>query len=346
MTPKRSSTGPVRRVVGVLGAAAVVVVLLLVPFMVPSSMMFRIGAAVTAALLALSFNLLFGTTGLISFAHAAFFALGGYGIGIALDAGLSWPVALLLAAGFGAVVGGLFSGVALRASGIYFSILTLGLGEIIHIILLQWTEVTGGDNGYSGISAGVFLGLNLDEPVYYYWVLVVTATVAAVALRLITFSRFGRTLNAIREDDVRAAYLAIPVRRYRAASFTISAAFASLAGALFAPLVGLMVPGNAGWAKSAEPILATLLGGVNSFFGPLIGAGVFAALDYGARDLASWRVVLTGALLLVVVLVAPGGITGTLKGWFTRGRRGDARPGAPVGHDDERSDDKVQEGVS
>ena len=325
---------------GGLVAITVVALLLLVPFMVTSSLMFRIGAAVTAGLLALSFNLLFGTTGLISFAHAAFFALGGYGIGIALDAGLSWPVALLAAALLGAFVGSVFSGVALRVSGIYFSILTLGLGEIIHIILLQWTSVTGGENGYSGIQAGTFLGLDLDEPVYYYWVLVATAALAVLALRLITFSRFGRTLNAIREDDVRAAYLGIPVRRYRAASFTISAGFASLAGALFAPLVGLMVPANAGWAKSAEPILATLLGGVNTFLGPIIGAGVFAGLDYGARDLASWRVVLTGALLLVVLLIAPGGITGTMRNWLGRGwaiRRTRA---------EDRADDKVQGGVS
>lgn len=303
------------------GILAVTVVLLLVPFVVTSSVMFRVGTAVTAALLALSFNLLFGTTGLISFAHAAFFALGGYGIGIALQAGLSWPVALLLACLTGPVIGGLFSTVALRASGIYFSILTLGLGEIIHITVLQWTEVTGGDNGLSGISAGSWLGLDLTEPVVYYWVVVVVAAVAAVALRMITFSRFGRTLTAIREDDVRAAYLGIPVKRYRAASFTISAGFASLAGALFAPLVGLMVPANAGWARSAEPILATLLGGVNSFFGPVLGSALFSALDFLARDLESWRIVFTGALLLLVILIAPGGITGTVRSWLSDRRR-------------------------
>lgn len=344
MARRSSSTGAARRALGTLVALAVVVVLLLVPFMVTSSLMFRVGAAVTAGLLALSFNLLFGTTGLISFAHAAFFALGGYGIGIALEAGLSWPVALATAAVLGAVVGAVFSGVALRVSGIYFSILTLGLGEIIHIVLLQWTSVTGGDNGFSGIKAGVFWGLDLDEPVYYYWTLVIVAALAAFALRLITMSRFGRTLTAIREDDVRAAYLGVPVRRYRAASFTISAGFASLAGALFAPLVGLMVPGNAGWAKSAEPILATLLGGVNVFFGPLIGAGVFAGLDYFARDLASWRVVLTGALLLVVLLIAPGGIAGTVKRWLGRGRA--ARRDVAEGHQVSQADDKVKGGVA
>jgi branched-chain amino acid transport system permease protein len=184
------------------------------------------------ALLALSFNLLFGYTGLISFAHAAFFAIGGYSIGLALEGGLSWPLALLLASASGAVVGLLFSGFALRASGIYFAVLTLGLGEIIHIIALQWTPVTGGENGFAGISAGTWLGLNLDDPVVYYWVLVVVAVLAAAALRLVTFSRFGRTLTAIREDEVRAAYLGVPVRRYQAASFTTSAGFASLAGAL------------------------------------------------------------------------------------------------------------------
>ncbi|TQN42806.1 amino acid/amide ABC transporter membrane protein 2 (HAAT family) [Blastococcus colisei] len=315
-----------------VAALVLVVALLLVPFMVTSSIMFRVGAAVTAALLALSLNLLFGTTGLISFGHAAFFALGGYAIGLALDAGLSWPLALLLACLTGPVVGGLFSTVALRASGIFFAILTLGLGEIIRIILLQWTEVTGGDNGLSGISAGTWLGLDLTDPVVYYWVLVVVASLGAAALRMITYSRFGRTLNAIREDDVRAAYLGVPVKRYRAASFTISAGFASLAGALFAPLVGLMVPANAGWARSAEPILATLLGGVNSFFGPVLGSGLFATLDYLARDLESWRIVFTGALLLLVILVAPGGVMGAVRSLLDRRRKPatESDPGAAV----------------
>lgn len=328
-----------RRTLAGVAALAVVVVLLMVPFLVATSQMFRIGAAVTAGLLALSFNLLFGTTGLISFAHAAFFTLGGYGIGIALDAGFSWPVALLIGTGIGGLVGAAFSGLALRVSGIYFSILTLGLGEIIHIVILQWTSVTGGDNGYSGIRAGVFLGVDLDDAVFYYWVLVVTAALGALALWRITFSRFGRTLTAIREDEVRAAFLGIPVRRYRAASFTISATFAALAGALFAPLVGLMVPANAGWAQSAEPILATLLGGVNVFFGPLLGAGVFAGIDYAARDFASWRIVLTGALLLAVLLIAPGGIAGTVKSWLQRRRAARAAG-------DENVDNNVRGGVA
>lgn len=303
-----------------VAALVILVILLLVPFMASSSMMFRIGTAVTAGLLALSFNLLFGTTGLISFAHAAFFALGGYGIGIALKAGINWPTALLLAALLGGVVGAIFSGIAIRTSGIYFAILTLALGEIIHVVLLQWTTVTGGDNGLAGIKAGVFLGLDLDTPVYYYWLVVIMTAIGVYALRRITFSRFGRTLTAIREDPLRAEFLGIPVKRYRSASFTISALFASLAGALFAPLVGLMVPANAGWAQSAEPILATLLGGVNVFIGPLLGAGVFEGIDYVTRDLASWRMVITGSLLLVVLLAAPGGIAGTLREKFKRRR--------------------------
>lgn len=303
-----------------LASLAILIVLLLVPFMASSSVMFRIGTAVTAGLLALSFNLLFGTTGLISFAHAAFFALGGYGIGIALNAGLNWPIALLLAALIGGVVGAVFSGIAMRTSGIYFAILTLALGEIIHIVLLQWTPVTGGDNGLAGIRAGDFLGLDLNDPVYYYWIVVIVTALGVYALRKITFSRFGRTLTAIREDPVRAEFLGIPVKRYRAASFTVSALFASLAGALFAPLVGLMVPDNAGWAQSAEPILSTLLGGVNVFIGPLLGAGVFEGIDYVTRDLASWRMVITGLLLLVVLLLAPGGIAGTIRAQFERRR--------------------------
>jgi branched-chain amino acid transport system permease protein len=324
-------------------STAIVLVLLLIPFFVSSSMMFRVGAAVTAGLLALSFNLMFGSAGLISFGHAAFFAAGGYGIGIALKHGMSWPTALLLATLTGALIGGVFSGVALRVSGVFFSILTLGLGEIVHIVLLQWTDLTGGDNGLSGISAGTWLGIDLDDPVNYYWVVVVVAVLAALVLKLVTDSRFGRTLRAIREDEVRAAYLGIPVRRYRAIAFTVSAAVASLAGALFAPLVGLMVPSNAGWGRSADPILATLLGGAVTFFGPLLGAAIFATLDFFARDLASLRVVLTGVLLLIVILVAPGGITGTAKAWLDRRRK--ATAAATTATDEEQSQPEVEGAV-
>ena len=318
MTSSTSSRVAMRFPVTVQAAIGAVVFLALMamPFMVSSSIMFRIGGFICAALLALSFNLLFGATGLISFAHGALFALGGYAIGIGLRNGLDWPVALAVAVLAGAAVGFVFSFLALRVSGVYFSIITLALGEIIHIVLLQWSEVTGGDNGLSGIAPGEWMGINLNDQVFYFWAVVVLATVGAVLLKVLTDSRFGRTLTAIREDPVRASYLGVPVRRYRAMAFTYSATFAVFAGALFGPLVGLMVPSDAGLLASSEPILATLLGGINNFLGPVVGAGVFALVEYFARDLASLRLIITGVLLLVVILIAPGGITGTFGTWL------------------------------
>lgn len=321
-------------------AAVLFAGLMAVPYMVSSSVMFRVGGFVCAALLALSFNLLLGTTGLLSFAHGALFALGGYAVGIGLRSGLDWPVALVVAVLFGAAVGLVFSLLALRVSGVYFTIITLAVGEIIHRTLLQWSEVTGGDNGLSGIRPGEVFGFNLNDQVTYYWVTVVLAFIAAIFLKVVTGSRFGRTLTAIREDNVRASYLGIPVRGYRALAFTISATVAVFAGALFAPLVGLMVPQDADLLSSSEPVLSSLLGGINNFLGPVVGAAVFALLEYFARDLASLRLVLTGALLLVVILVAPGGITGTLTTWWRklRGTGESVGEGASVEQQPERSE--------
>lgn len=316
---------------------AIFLILMAVPYMLSSSLMFRIGAAVCAALLALSFNLLLGATGLISFAHGALFALGGYAVGIAMREGHAWPLALLAAVALGVVVGAVFSVLALRVSGVYFSIITLATGQIIYIVLLQWSEVTGGDNGLSGIAPGQVLGINLNSQVTYYWVVVVLAAVAAVALKVIRDSRFGRTLTAIREDGVRAAYLGIPVGRYRAIAFTISATFAVFAGALFGPFVGLMVPEDASLMSSSEPILATLLGGIGNFAGPIVGAGILALLEYFTRDLASLRLIIAGGLLLLVILVTPGGVTGTAANLARklRERDGDSSPVPP--EDSERS---------
>lgn len=301
--------------------------LMVMPFIVSSSLMFRIGSFVCAALLALSFNLLFGATGLISFAHGALFALGGYAIGIGLRAGLTWPIALLVAVLFGALVGTAFSLLALRVSGVFFAIITLAVGEMIHRILLQWSAVTGGDNGLSGIRPGEFLGLNLNNQVTYYWVVVVLATMMAIILKVIIDSRFGRTLTAVREDTVRASFLGIPVRGYRAIAFTTSATVAVFAGALYGPMIGLMVPQDAALLASSEPVLATLLGGINNFLGPVVGAAFFAVLEYFTRGLSSLRYMVTGVLLLIIILAAPGGITGTISTWWRRWRAARANGG-------------------
>lgn len=302
-----------RTLAGWMGSGAIVVLLMAAPFFLSSSMVFRLGAAATAALLALSFNLLFHSLGLVSFGHAGFFAIGGYGIGILMQRGLSWPVALLAAVVLGGVVGVLFGSFALRISGIFFSILTLAATEIVHIVAMQWTSVTGGENGLYGVAAGTVLGLDLDNSITYYWVLIVLVALGALALKLVRYSRMGRTFRAIREDATRAEYLGVPVHRYRVTAFTISASAATFAGALYAPLIGLMAPADAGWQRSAEPLLSTLIGGSAAFLGPALGAALFALIEFALADLSSVRSILTGLILLAVIFVAPGGITGSLR---------------------------------
>jgi branched-chain amino acid transport system permease protein len=303
----------------------VLVVLLLasVPWWVSSSILFRVGAGLTAGLLALSLNLVFGYTGMISFGHAALFALGGYSAGIALRAGHPWLLALLIGLAVGVLAGFVFGSIALRASGIYFDVLTLAMGEIVYRVLLQWTDVTGGENGLPGIRAGSLLGLDLNRATTYYYFLLTMFIAAVLLMRVLTLSRFGRTLRAIRSNPERARYLGVPVRRHQLASFCISAAFAAFAGVLYGPWSGLLTPALARWDHSAQPILATLLGGSANFLGPLIGAGVFEVLSYATRGLRSLRIVATGVILLVVILLVPGGLTNLFE--RLRRRKTDAR---------------------
>jgi branched-chain amino acid transport system permease protein len=316
-----------RRVLGTGLSAAVLVVLLLLPALTGQDVVFTVGSALCSVVLALSFNIIFGYGGVVSFGHASLFATGGYVAGLVLEDGHSFWTALLAAAAAGVVTGLVFSIVALRASGIYFAIITLAMGQIIFIVAQQWTEVTGGISGLSGITVDEldlgFTALRLPTPDDYYRVVVVLAAVFLGCMWLLSRTRFTRLLRATRDDDVRAAALGINVYRSRLVAFTWSALFAALAGALYAPLGGLVYPELARWDASAEPILATLLGGSGSFWGPVIGAVVFAVLDYFTRDLNSLRIIMTGAVLLAVLLVAPGGLVGL------RDRLRARRPHAP-----------------
>jgi len=320
----------VQRVIGVAGALAVIVLLLLVPSFTSQYIVFNVGSAVCSVVLALSFNIIFGYGGVVSFGHASLFAVGGYVAGISLNNGHGFWFAMIAAGIAGVVVGAGFALVALRASGIYFAIITLAMGQIVFIVAQQWNEVTGGISGLSGIDVtSINLGvttLELPNADAYYRVVVVVGALFLGAMWLLSRTRFTRLLRATRDDDVRVAALGLNVYRWRFVAFVWSALFAALAGGLYAPLGGLVYPELGRWDASAEPILATLLGGSGSFWGPVVGAVMFALIDFFTRDLNSLRVIITGVILLLVLLVAPGGLTG-LRDRFRRSSRAAGVPG-------------------
>ncbi len=229
------------------------------------------------ALFAMGFNLLFGYTGLLSFGHAGFYAVGAY-VCAKILVSMEHPSLLagvipgILAAGLAALIIGYL---CVRSTRIYFSMLTLSFGMMIWAVVYSWDAVTGGADGLTGVPRAPLLGIDMKGlNRYYYFVLIVCIVAIWLLYRLVN-SPLGLTLRGIRDSEDRVAFTGVSVRKYRLISFTISGLYAGLAGALAAPLFRSVTPGAyAHWTKSAEPVLASLLGGVHAFAGPIVGAFV------------------------------------------------------------------------
>jgi len=265
-------------------------------------------------LFAMAFNLLFGYTGLLSFGHAAYFAIGAYTTGIFLIK-VSKSIPLAFAAGvilatFSAWVIGFL---CVRLDEIYFAMLTLAFGMMIHTLIWQWDSFTGGADGLVGIPRSSLFGLDLSKIHIYYYLTIVIVSISIFILWVITKSPFGLTLKSIRENSERVEYLGINMKRYRLMSFIISGFFCGLAGALFAPFEMAISPDIAFWTKSAEPVFMSLVGGMNIFFGPIVGAGIFMFLKEIISGYTEYWMLPLGAILIILVLFFRGGILGFLN---------------------------------
>jgi len=244
-----------------------------------------------------------------SFGHAAYFGLGTYGAALLVKF-LQAPMllALLVApavAGVGALLFGWF---AVRLSGIYLAMLTLAFAQIVWSIVFQWQDVTGGSNGVLGI----WPAPPFDAPWLFYVLTLAVAAGVVVALRAILFSPFGYAMRAGRDSPLRAEAIGIDVRRIHWIAFAMAGAAAGLAGGLFAFAKGSISPETINVGRSIDAIVMVLLGGLASLTGPIAGAAIFATLqDTVMRQTEYWRALL-GAIILVLVLIFPGGIVGSL----------------------------------
>lgn len=290
-----------------------------VPWWANPGLAFIIGLVLIQALFAMSWNILFGYAGLASFGHAGFFSIGAYTTGAMLRYGVAIPFPLMLVAAalLGAAVAWLIGIVALRRlSGIFLAVLTVALSEILRLVI-SYSKVLGAEDGLSSIPRPkIDLGfalLDLTSAQAYYWFLLVTIALATAGLWWLLHSRYGRIFQVIREDAERAAFLGTNVARYRVLAFVISGAVAAFAGALYAPWTRIVTLDEIHWLQSLQPMLYTLLGGVGSFWGPAIGAALFAAISYFTRTYAGLYEVIMGGLLIVVILVAPSGIVGMVR---------------------------------
>ena len=302
------------RLVLALAAAAVLVV----PLVAPTYHVLLMLPFMAYAVVLLGLNLLFGYTGLVSFGHALFIGIGAY-TGAVLTGRLgvrSLELILLAAAVLGALVAAPVAALCVRYVKIYFGMLTLAFGMVFYTFLLKFYRLTGGDEGMP-VLRPLLLGRDLGAmpkveylagPYYYYSLAVLV--LAAVVMWRIVHSPFGLCLRTVRDNPLKAESLGVSVTRYRWWAFMISAVYASVGGALLGPPTGNVDPTLAYWTHSGNIVFMTLLGGFASFFGPVLGAFVFIYLQDTVMSLVPyWRLVF-GAMLAVIVILAPGGLMG------------------------------------
>ena len=246
------------------------------------------------ALFACAFNLLIGFTGLLSFGHAAFLGAAAYGAGHALKVwGLPTPLGLLFGTAMAALAGLAFGWLAIRRSGIYFSMITLALAQMLFFFFLQ-APFTGGEDGLQSVPRGSFLGLSLASDLTLYYVVLAIFIAAFWLIYRTVHSPFGQVLTSIRENEARAVSLGYDVERFKLVAFVLSAALAGLAGATKTLVLGFATLTDAVWTTSGAVILMTLVGGMGTMVGPIVGALVIIALENKIGDVGRTLAELTG----------------------------------------------------
>jgi branched-chain amino acid transport system permease protein len=273
------------------------------------------------ALFACAFNLLIGFGGLLSFGHAMFLGTAGYvSAHAAKEWGLPPELAILAGTAAAAVLGAVTGLIAIRRQGIYFAMITLAMAQMIYFFCLQ-SPLTHGEDGIQAVPRGHLLGvLDLAQPlVMYYFVLAVFLAGFVVIYRAI-HSPFGQVLKAIRENEPRAISLGYDAERYKLLAFVLSAMLSGLAGATKAIVFQLASLTDVHWTMSGEVVLMTLLGGMGTIFGPVVGALVIITLENYLAPFGQWVTIITGLIFVVCVLAFRRGIVGELAAWLERRR--------------------------
>lgn len=315
-----------------IGYSLAFVLLLAAPFVVYPVFLMKL---LCFALFACAFNLLIGFTGLLSFGHAAFFGGAGYMAGWLLKtAGLPVEAGLLLATAGAALIGLVMGSLAIRRQGIYFTMITLALAQMLYFVFLQ-AKFTGGEDGLQGVPRGQLLGfIDLSSDLrLYYLVLAIAIGGFAIIVRTIS-SPFGQVLKAVKENEPRAVSLGYDVDKYKLLAFVLSAALSGLAGATNTLVQGFETLTDVHWTMSGLVVLMTLVGGLGTLVGPIVGAVIIIALENKLGDLGEWLAnttsiewfrsigdsvtIVTGLIFIICVLAFRRGIVGELGAWLAR----------------------------
>ncbi|QCI65859.1 branched-chain amino acid ABC transporter permease [Phreatobacter stygius] len=294
---------------------ALAVALAVLPFIPVIGYPFFLMKVLCFALFACAFNLMLGYGGLLSFGHAAYFGLASYvSAYTAKHWGLTPELSILLGTASGAALGFVFGSLAIRRQGIYFAMITLALAQMVFFFSLQTPRFTGGEDGIQAVPRNNLFGLipvGSDLAMYY-----LVATVFIVGVLLIyrvIHSPFGQVLKAIRDNEPRAISLGYRVNQYKLTVFVLSASLAGLAGATKAIAVQLASLTDVAWQMSGEVVLMTLVGGMGTVFGPIVGAAVIISMQNFLSGLGAWVTVVQGLIFVVCVLLFREGIVGVIS---------------------------------
>jgi branched-chain amino acid transport system permease protein len=284
-------------------------VLVILPFILSKFYLHLLTTILIMSLFAMSFNLLLGYTGIVSFGHSAFFGMGAYGFALlTIKTELPWFLNICFAPVIGAITAFIVGYFCIRLQGILFSMLTLAFSQIFYAIIHQWYGFTGGDNGIVGLPRPEFL---ISDHAFYHFTAAIFVVGVAILWRLV-HSPFGYTLWAIRENSLRSSFIGIEVNRHRLIIFTITGAFAGFAGVLFAMQDRQVFPNFLHWSLSTEVLIMALLGGMFTFAGPAVGAMLINLLRYWLSAYTLYWMIFLGAILLVIVLFLQKGILGAI----------------------------------
>jgi branched-chain amino acid transport system permease protein len=296
----------------VLGLAVPVIPGLYLPF---------VAKALTVALFAVAFNLLIGYAGLLSFGHAAFFGMGAYVAAYAIKSwGLAPELGILAGTTGAAALGLAFGAIAIRRQGIYFAMITLALAQLVYFFCLQ-APFTNGEDGIQAVPRGRLFGiLDLGDDRAMYYVVLAVFLAGFLLVQRIVHSPFGQVLKATRDNEPRAISLGYSVDRFKLVAFLLSAALSGLAGSLNAIVLQIASLTNVHWHASGEVVLMTLVGGMGTLLGPVVGAILLTSIQNYFAEAGSWVTIIQGVIFVACVLTFRHGIVGTIEAILARRR--------------------------
>jgi len=296
----------------------ILIAMLVLPFVLSEFYIMLVTESILIGIFAMSFDLMIGYAGLVSFGHAAFFGAGGYALAYAL---LRWGTSVWVALGLAAIVAIIFSivigALSIRAKGVYFAILTLAFAEVMYRIVF-YSDTFGGSDGMIGLPIPILLfpggiALSLAKPSSFYFFALAYGLIAYAVIRRITRSPFGKVLEAIRENEERTSFVGHNVKRYKMICFTFAALFAGLSGAIYSLLKSFADTEQLHFLLSGKVIIITLIGGLRTLLGPVVGAVFITFLEVLIGRYFEYYLILIGLSFVGVVIFLPRGIFGTLQ---------------------------------